>query len=164
VALEHGAGTLFHRTEASPTAHGDASARPRTSATPAAGASRPVGKPGATGGAPASAVPRSKSQAVLGSANGADSSTAATLGGGSGGSAATTLLHPYLNVDSAVALGGVPRGRRIRLNFLTTWGDLHYLGLTGLEVRCCLCRHCCLAAEVGVYVCPRSVLRPRRID
>eukprot|EP00050_Salpingoeca_kvevrii_P000601 m.152057 g.152057 ORF g.152057 m.152057 type:complete len:806 (+) comp10159_c3_seq3:2678-5095(+) len=61
------------------------------------------------------------------------------------GTAATPLGHlplelPFVPDESVLespgaGQGGMCCGRVLQLNFETTWGDPHYLGLTGLEVR-----------------------------
>jgi hypothetical protein len=37
-------------------------------------------------------------------------------------------------IDSSVSVTSVPSVRRLQFDFLTTWGDQYYAGLTGLEI------------------------------
>ena len=37
-------------------------------------------------------------------------------------------------VGGAFCTPELPRGKHLRLNILSTWGDKHYVGLTGIEV------------------------------
>ena len=126
--MEGGGGSLFQRSALpSDTTAGDASAalRPRTSAV-TTGSEKP----------PAAAVARSKSQLGI---TPSTTSTSSSLPSASSSAAIVPSgvldpLRPYLNVDSVVPLSSVVKARRIRLDILSTWGDVYYVGLAGVEV------------------------------
>ena len=37
-------------------------------------------------------------------------------------------------IDEPLYIPTLPKGRRLNFNVLETWGDMNYLGLTGIEI------------------------------
>ena len=51
----------------------------------------------------------------------------------------SSRIHPelddsYSTDETSTVMPTLPQGKKLEINILETWGDMNYLGLTGIEV------------------------------